>query len=566
MAENQFKAVVIGTGFGGSISACRLARDWGDKVLVLERGKEYPMGSFPRGPHALARNFWNVPEGARASAGLPQEETHGLFDVRNYRKIDVILAAGLGGGSLIYSNVFMEPPDKVFDERWPQTCKRPALDPYYAVAKEVLGANPVPVDPADPRRRILRAELFQKVAAQMGRPERLVDINVFFDGPMGLQKQNRYGAVQTSCVYCAECNLGCNTHSKNTVDLNYLHVARSRYAADVRTEHLAEAIVPLDAAGQANPSADGTNGYEVRFRDLRTRESKAVSTDRVLLCAGTLGSTELLLRCKHTLGTLPRVSGKLGASFSGNGDFLVFLIDGRESADPTYGPAITAAIDFGLFSPTGKATAFQIEDASYPPLLAWIAESLRPGSFGGAGLFRLLQDTIQRWIQGKTYGSVAYGIMDILGHDLSYNSVVLLAMGLDRSNGVMSLDAGGSFGVDWPTHDSLPLYQDILEAAKELGQKVGAKAVIPAPNWLWPARTNTTVHPLGGCILAEDAARGVTSSDPASFGHVFGYPGLYVADGALAPTAVGANPSATIAALAERVAEGITGRRPDANL
>src|SRR5215469_17930698 len=111
---DTYEAVVIGTGFGGAVSACRLSKKWPGQVLVLERGKRYGFGEFPRGPHAFARNFWN-PKHEERSRGRPRAlkkvKGHGLFDIRNYHRMDVVVAAGLGGGSLIYANVFLEPPE-----------------------------------------------------------------------------------------------------------------------------------------------------------------------------------------------------------------------------------------------------------------------------------------------------------------------------------------------------------------------------------------------------------------------------------------------------------------------
>src|SRR5438132_882582 len=134
----------------------------------------------------------------------------------------------LGGGSLIYANVFMEPPEHVLvDPRWPSTCRKADLDPYYAVAKEVLGARPIP-SMQDPGRNIVRTRLFQEVAQCLHRDSDLVDINVFFGNdfdhplPIGQQAPNRFGALQTSCVYCGECAIGCNKHSKNTLHPNYI--------------------------------------------------------------------------------------------------------------------------------------------------------------------------------------------------------------------------------------------------------------------------------------------------------------------------------------------------------
>ena len=122
---DRYEAVVVGTGFGGAIAACRLSKRWPGKILVLERGKAYPMGSFPRAPHLAAHNFWNLPEQTHPRPGkLRGKEQHGLFDIRKYRRMDVVLAAGLGGGSLIYANVFLEPPESIFDHRWPESCRK----------------------------------------------------------------------------------------------------------------------------------------------------------------------------------------------------------------------------------------------------------------------------------------------------------------------------------------------------------------------------------------------------------------------------------------------------------
>ena len=140
MSEKMYEAVVIGSGFGGAINACRLARKWpGGQVLVLERGKRYPMGSFPRSPHDFARNFWSLssdsmrrPAHIRKTAG--NDDLHGMFDVRNYGHIDVVMSAGFGGGSLIYANVFMPPPDWVFNDR-PAAAGRASNDSIWRVKR-----------------------------------------------------------------------------------------------------------------------------------------------------------------------------------------------------------------------------------------------------------------------------------------------------------------------------------------------------------------------------------------------------------------------------------------------
>jgi len=568
----EYEVVVIGSGFGGGILACRTSKAWPGKVLVLERGKRYPMGSFPRTPHDMARNFWNLPDEDRARPKhVSEDELHGMFDIRNFRGMNAVVCAGYGGGSLIYANVFMRPPQAVFEEGWPKSITRSGLEPYYQVAKSVLGARPIPQN-GDPRRRVVRAELFKEVAGKEGRDSQLCDINVFFGNdfnnptPIGVQEKNRYGALQTSCVYCGECDVGCNTHSKNTVDLNYLFVAERRYEARILTEHLAERIVPLNAAGQDDAGADGVNGYRVYYRDLNGKQGTSASARRVVVSAGTLGSNELLLRCRDVYKTLPGLNDNLGKRFSGNGDFLSFVIEGKQPADPNYGPVITQRTDFNLFSDFDRPRAFLLEDASYPAFAAWMVEGLRPSVSHFAAIAKAIKDGLRRLLSGASMERIGFAMGDILGGDMSYSSSVLLCMGLDNARGVAGLNAAGYLEIDWPRKENMPLYDAILEAGKRFGRQVGAKAFVPMPNWWWPFRQNITVHPLGGCRLADSPAEGVTSAKPEEMGQVFGYKGLYVADGSIVPTALGANPIATISALSERVAEGMTGVRPGPDL
>lgn len=578
--ESNYKAIVVGTGFGGAITGCRLAKKWSQgQVLILERGKRYPMGSFPRKPHDFARNFWSLPEERirrpRRIRKIVEAEggARGIFDVRNYKHMDVVLGAGFGGGSLIYANVFMIPPDEVFDDRWPASCKRDKLLRYYEIAKQVLGSRPIPVND-DPRRRIIRQSLFAEVARSHCRNSELVDINVFFGNnfadplPIGIQEKNAFGAVQTSCMYCGECDIGCNYHSKNTLDLNYLFVAEHRYKAIILTEHLVLKIVPVNAANHDDPGADGINGYRVYYQNLlgKREEVKTAVARVVVVSAGALGSTEMLLRCKEYFRTLPKISDKLGQNFSGNGDFLSFALGTNVASDPNYGPVITQRTDYNLFKDFNSDHAFMLQDAAYGNILAWFAEGAKPGLLYLRPIKHFLQDLYTRLSGGRPLGTVGWALDDLLSNDVSYRTCVLLCMGIDKSNGIMTLDENHELLIDWPYRDSLSLYDAILKASKEFARAVGAKIFTPLPTWDWPLHNNVTVHALGGCTLADDSSKGVTNADPKSFGEVFGYRNLYVADGSIVPTAVGANPTATISALSELVAKGITGMEPDASL
>jgi len=569
----DYQAIIVGSGFGGAVTACRLAKVWPGEVLVFERGKRYPMGSFARSTDDMSRNFWCLPdENVSRPKAVSAEEQHGLFDIRNFKHLDTVTSAGYGGGSLIYANVFMEPPEEVF-QYWPDACDRETLAPYYDVAKTVLGARPIPVND-DPRRQIRRTEVFESVATELGRESKLTDINVFFgndfDNPLeiGQQERNRYGAVQTSCTYCAECDAGCNTHSKNTVDLNYLYAAETRYDLKVRTEHIVTHVVPLDSDEQPDPSASGEHGYRVYYKDLTSsdRGEQYITSQRVVVAAGAVGSTELLLRCKHQFKSLPAISDQLGERFSANGDFLSVAMNAKERIVSNYGPVITQRIDINLFEDFDATKAFIVEDAGYPSFASWFVQGVRPGWMWLAPLWRAIRDVLARFFHGTNTGHLGYAFADLLKKDLSAKSAVLLCMGLDQSDGTVTLDKNGFANIDWPYRNSMRLYRGILDIGKRFKKIIGAKTFIAMPTWYWPLRKNICVHALGGCAIGEDDTKGVTSVHKDQFGQVFGYTGLFVADGAIVPHAVGANPSATITALAERVAHGITGIQPDADL
>jgi len=485
------EAVVIGSGFGGAISCCRLAQKWKNKVLLLERGKRYPMGSFPRSPHDFASNFWSPPgDQTRRPKHIAERDLRGMFDMRTFTRMDAVVCAGLGGGSLIYANVFLEPPTQTFERGWPKGLDKAYLQPYYEVARSVLGARPVPSWTSEPHRKIIRTELFQEFAHNQGRDSTL---------------------------------------------------------------------------------ADGTHGYRVHYRHLDDGPA-FVDTRRVVVSAGTLGSNELLLRCRDKYGTLPRLSQRLGQRFSGNGDFLSFVVNGKKRADPNYGPVITQYTDYNLFKNHDPDRAFILEDASYPNFAAWFVEGLQP-SLNLLGVLKktwrvlcsIWRHLVQTFVDGKWSGSVGDLAHQLLKGDESYRSIVLLCMGLDKGDGVLTL-RDGNLELDWPQQTSMPLYDGIIAVGKKFKAFVQSCTFFPLPTWLWPVRNNITVHSLGGCILADSPEQGVVSAAEHDRGQVFGYQGLYVADGSLLPSAVGANPVATISALAEWIAEGITGIAPDDSL
>jgi len=336
-----YDVVVIGSGFGGAINACRLAQA-GRSVCIFERGKRWGKKDFPRTTGQVARSFWNYKD-------------LGLLDYRAFENIDVIQASGVGGGSLVYFNVHIRTPSEIFeDPRWPKGVKRDILNPFYDKARDMLEARQLtpPADLAMPQ----RTEAFIAAAQNAGRKPELMEICVY----TGPEKVNRQGIVQDGCVYCGNCMLGCHVHAKNTLDLNYIPLAEQN-GAEVFPLHQVEKIEPLEPVE--------TNGYRVHFRrfDLATAETQPLTLDgnrfdrrarpepqsqpgsvvgrKVIISAGSLGSTEILLRSRDVHRTLTNLSPALGAKFSGNGDFLLAgALESNREIDPGAGPSITAAI------------------------------------------------------------------------------------------------------------------------------------------------------------------------------------------------------------------------------
>ncbi|MCW2863315.1 MAG: glucose-methanol-choline oxidoreductase [Actinoallomurus sp.] len=326
MSGEHVDAVVVGSGFGGSVAAYRLA-EAGKSVVVLERGRDYPPGSFARTPAEMSRAFWD-----------PAEQLYGLFDVWSFRGFDSVVSSGLGGGSLIYANVLLRKDEHWFVneealpgggyESWPVT--RADLDPHYDAVESMLGATPYPLDhPAFASTP--KTHAMQDAAAELGLDWQLPPLAVSFaprteaEPGLGLPLApstygNLHGAPRVTCRLCGECNIGCNDGAKNSLDHTYLSAAK-HHGADVRVLHEVQAI---------RPRPEG--GYEVDFvvhdpeQATRKPPRHTMSCDRLVLAAGTYGTSYLLLRDRERF---PGLSDTLGTRFSGNGDLLTFLMRPR---------------------------------------------------------------------------------------------------------------------------------------------------------------------------------------------------------------------------------------------
>jgi len=517
--KRHYDVVVIGSGFGGSITACRLAQA-GRSVCVLERGRQWRNVDFPRSPGQVAANaFWGGESGRR-----------GLLDYRAFRRMHVIQGCGVGGGSLHYFNVHLRPPASIFDhDRWPAEVNMETLDPYYALAHDMLDAEPL--CPPAGRPFPTRTTTFLEACSRAQRDGELVPIAVY----TGPGRRNRHGDVpQQPCDYSGDCMIGCATQAKNTLDVNYLALARA-HGAEVHPLHEVYEIARARRGG----------GYQVSYRRLDRPDADPgqVRADTVIVAAGTLGTAELLLSCRDRLGTLPGLSPALGQGFSGNGDLLLAgtLTDVDIDAGP--GPSITAGADFAT-----SAQQMYVEDLGLPGPLFWFIEGMLADGAAARDVPRLIRTFIEGalGIHGATRRLVREG-ESLLGGGRTRGFLPYLGMCEDAADGELVLDESGSLDLHWDPAASRKNFEELEGALRELSRALDGEYV-PSPLWL--AGDLLTAHPLGGCRMATDAAEGVVSDSC----EVHGYPGLFVVDGSIVPTALSRNPTATISALAERAA------------
>ncbi|HKV94308.1 MAG TPA: GMC family oxidoreductase [Candidatus Angelobacter sp.] len=530
MAPN-FDVLVIGSGFGGAVTACRLA-EAGMKVLVLERGRRWEVKDYPS--QSSANWLYDNDK--------PQRE-YGWVDWRFWGNMTVVCGAAVGGGSLIYANVSAPAHPEAFNKGWPPEITRKVLDPYYDRVGKMLRVQTIPDN-----QLTYRFKLVQEAAQKAGYGDRFVKmpIAVSFsekyplhpDDPRNNNNSvpfvNDQGVTQGTCVHCANCDFGCQVHAKNTLDLNYIPQAE-KYHAEVRPLHYVRFIEPIDG------------GYRVTFDQIipgsgfeeGTLKRGSETARKVIISAGSLGSTELLLRCRDQYKTLPNISQFLGHNWSSNGDFLTLgIYPESRTVAPMWGPTITCYINF-LDQPF-QDQRFVVEDGGFPPLLNdYLLEKLRDAEHGiKEPHVKAILDAIAK---------------DLRRDDPLSNIMPWFANGVDRSDGQLYL--GRKWWWPWQKVLKLNWPKDleptdaIIAMHTKLTQVTGGREFV-SPTWTdW--KWLITPHPLGGCNMGVDAAHGVVDHT----GAVFGYPGLHVADGAIVPEAIGINPSRTIAALAERSAE-----------
>ena len=509
--HTHWDAIVIGSGFGGSASALRLAAR-GLRVLVVEKGRRFTPDDLPERTTQLRRWLWAPSLGMR-----------GPFRMTVLPHVTVLSGVGVGGGSLVYANTLPVPTRAFFEHgSWAGLRDWEAeLAPHYATAERMLGVTEVPFE-TEPD-RVLR-----DVAREMGREDRFrpTRVGVWFGEP-GVEVPDPYfggeGPPRRGCVRCGGCMLGCRHGAKGSVDQNYLWLAQRR-GAQVTSETEVTAV-------RARPEG----GYVVEARSTRDWLPRPVAwtADRVVLAGGVLGTVDLLLRMRADPRGLPRLSPRVGDMVRTNSESLIAVVTDRPDFDGSKGIAIGSIFDTDERSHVepvrygaGTADAWRLVLGPHAPG-AGLGERLRAA---GALLAR----------------DPRLAVRVLTVPDLARQSIILLYMRaedgtLSLRRGALGLTTIASGGA--PPSAFLPEATDIAERVR---QRIGGMSASLMPELV--LGTPSTAHILGGACIGASAEEGVIDADQ----RVFGYEGLYVADGSAISANPGVNPSLTITAMTER--------------
>ena len=536
---STYDVVVVGSGYGGAIAASRLARA-GRRVCMLERGREFVPGEYPRTPKDASDNVQIDTAGGHWGSLI------GLFDFRRNDEMNVVLGCGLGGTSLINAGVTLPAEDRVFDdERWPEPLRDAwALEEGYRRATEMLRPARLP-DELGP---VPKLDALQKATERMG--------GAFYRPPIAVNYEdgvNHVGVQQRVCQMCGDCVSGCNYGAKNTVVMNYLPDARN-HGAEIYTEVRVRRVERSDSAWLVHYQLPGYGREKFDAPDL------VVRADVVVLAAGSLGSTEILLRSKQH--GLP-LSRQLGQRFTGNGDVIAFAYNcdeqvrgigfgAREVGQLTpVGPCITGITD--LREQPDLDQGMVIEEGVIPGALSGVlAGALAAAAeLDGVDTDNGMLDRVRELArQLESVASGAYvGAVD--------NTLTYLVMAHDNAGGRMHL-VDDRLRIDWPDADKQEIFDAIQRRLVDATTALGGTYVrnpMASPRL---GRDLVTVHPLGGCVMGEDAGSGVVNHKGQVFAGTGGidvHDGLYVCDGAIVPRSIGVNPLLTISALAERCCE-----------
>jgi cholesterol oxidase len=513
--SETFDFIVVGSGFGGSVSAMRLAQK-GYRVAVVEAGKRWQAGDFPTTNWNAFKYLW-----------APKLGCFGIQNITLLKGVMVLHGSGVGGGSLVYANTLMRPAPSVFeDPAWSSAVAwERELGPHFDTARRMLGVTQNPA--------LMEGErTLQRVSQRMGCADTFhaTEVGVYFGKPNVTVPDPYFagaGPERTGCNLCGGCMVGCRFGAKNTLDKNYLYFAES-WGAKIFAEHRVTRLVPV------------ADGYEVeteRSTSLLRRAGPRLRAQRVIVAAGVLGTVELLLKNRDQHGTLPNISPRLGDFVRTNGESLLGATSFDAHRDLSRGIAIGAA-----FHPNSLT---KIEAVRYPRgsgAMRLLGVPLTPD---GTAFTRPLK-LIGRMLSRLPRIFKLWRVRDWAG-----STVILLVMqAIDQH---LRLRLGRSLLgrrlTDTGTQKAVPAFLPIAQQAAEiLADELQGEAQNIISEVL--LRTPATAHILGGCCIGKDSHSGVIDERH----QVFGYPGLYVCDGSVVPGNLAVNPSLTISALSERFA------------
>jgi cholesterol oxidase len=516
---HDYDWIVVGSGFGGSVSALRLAEK-GYSVAVLESGRRFTDDDFPKSTWDSRRYFW-----------APRVGMKGIFRLSLFKDIAVVSGSGVGGGSLGYANTLYVPPSPFFEdpqwadlEDWERT-----LAPHYETAQRMLGV--VVHDKDDPADQLLR-ELGEELG--VADTYRKTPIGVYLDNP-GQTVPDPYfegaGPERTGCMQCGRCMVGCPHGAKNTLVKNYLWLAEHG-GVEVQAERTVTDIRPLGAA-------DGSDGYAVaseRSGVLRGRRRRTLTAQGVIVAAGPLGTNKLLQRCRLG-GSLPRISPRLGELVRTNSEsILAVRVPDDYPDDLTKRVAISSSIYPDPHTHIETVTYGEAGDSMSTLNTLLVGDGTRvtrPLKLLGQILRHPVDFAKILWPFGTSRRTIILLVMQTLDNAIALRPKL-------RRNGEVRLQTEQD--PERPNPTFIPVAN---EAAEWLAKRTGGIA----QSSIMEATLNvpTTAHILGGAVIGHGPEDGVVDAGQ----RVFGYENLLVCDGAAVPANVGVNPSLTIAALAE---------------